>query len=388
MLALCAWALVAANARAVHTVNPSHWCASSSYDPCIVSASLDNTPLLDTDPNYAIWALNSGEGGPNGEKKVLWSVQPKTASDLSAAIGHEFSITIRTSVVPRVIDGFIGTATYARSGPNAGKYDVTISGYPLTVHDQSNCTYPAGGPICTGNAPGGKVILQGEIDDFNYSLYSGPGYPAGLVDSFQGMDMWTNIAETGLPPTITQVNGQNELQIDLADYHFEHNGVTVTHGNFSLRIPETFLATMWGINDPASLASDGLNASIGAGGGTLAVTVGPGNASVDVQITGMTFSQRKLKIKLGHVTPLAPKHVEASRLSGTTARVTFRAAKPHGQKVTGYSAKCGGKRFAVKGKHSPATIEGLTSGVGYSCKLQGRSKAGYGAASKTFAIPA
>ena len=60
------------------------------------------------------------------------------------------------------------------------------------------------------------------------------------------------------------MNGQSELQIDLADHHFEHDGTTVVHGNFALRIPETFLSTMWGIDDPNTLASDGLNASVGA----------------------------------------------------------------------------------------------------------------------------
>lgn len=386
LLALCAWALAAGSAQAVHTNSPSHWCASEpTADPCIVSATFDGHAFTSTDPTYAVWAIPSTAGGAS---QVLWSVQPKVGiGGLTGALGHTFSITIRTSVVPRVVDGFGSSMSYARSGPSGGKYQVTITGQPVAVNDQSGCTYPSGGPICTGNAPGSSVLFQGEIDDFDYTNYADPSYPAGLVASFNGMDMWTNIAETGLPPNIVQSNGQNELQIDLADYHFEHDGTTLVHGNFYLRIPETFLSTMWGINDPNTLASDGLAASIGAGGGTLAVTVEPGNTGVQVQITGLTFSRRKLRIKLGHVTPAAPKNVKARRLTGTTARITFGAAKPHGQKVTGYSAKCGGKRFTVAGKRSPATIKGLTAGVGYSCTLQGRSRAGYGAASKRFSIP-
>jgi hypothetical protein len=90
-------------------------------------------------------------------------------------------------------------------------------------------------------------------------------------------------------------------------------------------------------------------------------------------------------------TPAAPTNVKASRSpSGTTARLTFGAAKPRGQKVTGYSALCraGGpaSRYKVVGKHSPATLEGLTPGLGYGCTLQGRSHAGFGAESKPFTV--
>ena len=112
------------------------------------------------------------------------------------------------------------------------------------------------------------------------------------------------------------------------------------HGDFYLRIPAAFLSTYWGINDPSTLSTDGLNASIGAGGGTLAVTVEPGNAAVDVQISGMTFSRRHLKIKLGVVTPRAPKNVKARRVSGTTGKVTFTKSRPRGQKVIGYKLSC------------------------------------------------
>jgi len=390
VLALCTWALAAGNARAVHTTNPSVWCASSpGSNPCIVSATFDGSALTSSDATYAVWAIANSADGTS--QQVLWSIQPKIASDLSAALGHTFSITIKTSVVPRVIDGFGGSMSYTRSGPSSGKYQVTITGQPVEVTDNNDCSYPSGGPTCPSVAPGSNAILQGEIDDYNYANYSDPNYPAGLVDSFNGMDMWTNITETGLPPTISTVSGQNELQIDLADHHFLQNGTTVVHGNFYLVIPDTFLSTYWGINDPSTLATDGLNATVGAGAGTLNVTVVPGTG-VQVAITGLTFSRRKLKIKLGLVTPRAPTHVKARRTSGTTARVTFRAARPRGQKVKGYSANCRAlnklHRLRVTGKHSPATIKGLTPGVAYRCTLEGRSRAGYGHASKRFSIPA
>jgi hypothetical protein len=382
--------LVLSSASA-HAQSSIYWCsAHPTLDPCIVSATYDGNPLLDTDPNFDVFAINNKVGGA---KEVLWSVQPTNGGppDLSAEIGHTFSVTIKTSVVPRVVDGFGTSMTYTRSGPSSGKYMVTITGQPVEVSDQSNCTFPAGGPTCTGNAPGSNAILQGEIDDYNYTAYNGPSYPAGFVQSFDGMDMYTNIAETGLPPNIIQSGGLNELELDLADYHFEHDGTTRVHGDFYLRIPAAFLSTFWGINDPSTLATDGLNASVGAGGGTLAVTVEPGNTGVQVQITGLTFSRRKLSIKLGKVTPRAPTHITVKRLGSTSARVTFRLAKPRGQKVKGYQLRCGptyyGTAITAKSKHSPLTVTGLGP-VPYKCTLRARSKAGYGARSRSFSIPA
>ena len=388
-LAVC---VLAVGAGKAHSQSDTDWCsAHPGLDPCVVSATFDGSTLTASDANYDVYAVLATPGGAND---VLWGIEPANGGppDLTAGLGAEAGVTIKTSVIPRVIDGFGTSMSYTRSGPGGGgMYTVTITGQPVKVSDQSNCTFPPGGPTCTGNAPGSSAIFQGEIDDYNYTSYSDPSYPAGLVDSFYGMDMWTNIAETGLPPNIIQSNGQNELELDLADYHFEHDGTTLVHGDFYLRIPETFLSTLWGIDDPSTLATDGLNASIGAGGGTLTVTVEPGNTGVQVKITGMTFSRRKLKIKLGVVTPRAPTHIAVHRAGRFSAKVTFRAAKPRGQKVTGYALRCapngGGSALTVKGRRSPLVLKHLGDPEGYRCTLRARSKAGYGARSRGFTIP-
>ena len=385
-LALCVWALSGGSAQAQ---SGTYWCAGHpAFKTCVVSASLDGSAITASDPNYDIWAIPDPV---NGAKTVLWSVQP-LAGDLSAEVGHTFSITIKTNVNPREMDGFGAAMTYNRSGPTSGEYTVTLTGQPVSVTDQDGCTFPPGGPTCTSVAPGpSSAIFQGEISDYNYSNYSDPSYPAGFVDSFDGMEMWTNIAETGLPPNLMVVDGQNELELDLADHHFLHDGTTVVHGNFYLRIPAAFLSTYWGINDPSTLATDGLNASIGAGGGTLTVTVEPSNAAVDVQISGMTFSRRHLKIKLGVVTPKAPTNVTGRRTGATTAKVTFTAAKPRGQRVTGYKLACKATNgssvtWTTRSKRSPFLAATLASGQAYTCTLRARSKAGYGRPSRKFSI--
>jgi hypothetical protein len=360
-----------------------------ALDPCVVSASYDGTPFADTDPNFDVFALSNGV---SGAAAVLWSVVPAFGgpADLSAELGHTFSITIQTSYVPRVIDGFGTSMTDTRSGPSAGKYTVTITGQPVEVSNQDDCTFPPAGPTCSlVPAKPSQAVFQGEISNYNYASYSGPSYPAGFVQSFYGMDMWTNIAETALPPSLIQSGDVNELVISLADHHFEHDGTTLVHGDFYLRIPETFLSTYWGINDPNTLATDGLAASIGAGGGTLTVTVEPGNTGVQVNITGLTFSRRSLMVKLGVVTPRAPTNVKGIRVSRTTGWVTFTRSRPRGQRVNGYKLSCratNGKIVTAKSTRSPLVTRTLVSGQAYGCRVRGHSRAGYGPASKKFFI--
>lgn len=109
-----------------------------------------------------------------------------------------------------------------------------------------------------------------------------------------------------------------------------------------------------------------------------------------MKITGLTFSRRKLQIKLGRVTPRAPTNVKVRRL-GLSAKVTFQAAKPRGQKVKGYQLSCrpsgGGPAVTATSKRSPLTITKLAYGR-YRCTLRARSKAGYGSRSRTLSIPA
>jgi hypothetical protein len=378
-----------------HALSDESWCsADPSLKTCIVSVTRDGAPILASDATYDVYAITANV---SGARKVLWGVDPTAggSADLSADLGHTFVVTIKTNVVPRVLDGYGTAETYARSGPDGGgSYTVTITGQPVEVTDQDSCSYPAGGPTCTKiSAKASAAIFQGEIDDTNYKSYrDGGAYPNGFVDSFYGMDMWTNIAETGLPPNLIEGADGNELELDLTDHHFEHDGTTLVKGEYYLRIPASFLSTYWGINDPSTLSTGGLAASIGAGGGTLTVTVEPGNAGVQVKIANMTFSRRQLKIKLGKVTPRAPTHIKAKRLNGSSAKVTFTASKPRGQKVKGYQLSCRpsqsvtyGMAVTAKSKRSPLTVRGLVASR-YRCTLRARSKAGYGTLSTGFTI--
>lgn len=388
VVAVLAGSVSVLGAASAHAQTTTYWCAGHPLlKTCIVSATYNGSSFDGNDPNLDIVASSTTV---SGAKTVLWNVFPVSANDLSAYQGT-FVITLKTNVNPREVDGFGAGMSYTRSSLGGGEYQVVITGQPVSVTDQDSCSFPAGGPTCTPvSQKPSTVIFQGEVSDYNYTAYNNlTNYPAGFVDSFDGMVMYTNIAETSLPPELMQVGDQNELVLGMTDHHFENDGTTLVKGDFYLRIPAAFLSTYWGINDPSTLATDGLNASIGAGGGTLTVTVEPGNAAVDVQISGMTFSRRKLLVKLGHVTPRAPTHVKARRVSATTGKVTFTKSKARGQRVTGYKLHCkatNGTTVTVKSKRSPLLAKTLVPGQAYKCTVSGHSKAGYGRPSSKFTI--
>ena len=127
--------------------------------------------------------------------------------------------------------------------------------------------------------------------------------------------------------------------IQLTDHHFLQDGTTLVHGDFYLRMPKAFLKEYWGIDDPTTLASDGLNASVGAGGGTLSVTRRAGEhrraGGASRVSRSRAASSRSSSVV---VTPRAPTHVKAHRTSDTAARVTFHpgeAARPEGAGLLG-----------------------------------------------------
>lgn len=381
LLILCAAGL---SASAAHAQSSTYWCsANPDLDTCVVSASIDGNPITADNPDFDVWATPAPVGS---FKSVQFAVaHTPNEGDLSPEIGDTFDLKIRTNVVPREINTHGESMTYTRTSLGGGMYEVEISGNPVSVTPPDGCWNTTAGSPCTEVAPWpSSVILEGEIIDDDYSE---AGLPPGFVDSLYGMDVYTNITSVNLPPWFLVIDRKWEIQVELADHHFLHDGMTLVHGTFSIRLPATFLKTYWGIDRPATLAPDGLRASVGAGPVTIAIGVEPGGTGAQVKVSGLTFSRRKLRIRLAHVTPSAPTHINVTRLSATTARVAFRGAQPRGQRVRGYTAFCfGAGRLKVVGRQSPLTIEGLTPRNDDECTLRARSLAGYGRPSYRFDI--
>jgi hypothetical protein len=224
---------------------------------------------------------------------------------------------------------------------------------------------------CPYNETNTIVAFQGEIGDWQQ-------WPdSAQWNDFNGLDQWTNVELTEIPPEITG----NPLTIteQLGNSH-ELNG-QVVQGFWYAELPNAMLVDM-GINDPSTLTSAGISASVATG----SVTVTPGPTSTEIAITGITFTHRTVRIKRGSITPGAPTDLTTRRASKRIAYLTFHAARARGSYVRSYQGRCVAPHHATRygtGRRSPLKISSLTPGVSYVCQVRAKSAVGYGHWSKS-----
>ena len=360
-----------ASARAVAGrpgIDSSEWCDHHAA-PCVVSASRNGTAITETDPTYAVSAAGSLQ--PDGEFLTQWAIAdaliPGTYATLAPGdVGIAFSITVDVGPhPPRVSDEYAGgvsvTNTFNR---RVGIWDVTVSGTAVEQGVNADCDAVAW--TCPTNETKTIVAFQGEIGD--WQQWS----DKAQWNDFNGLDQWTNVELTEIPPQITG----NPLSIseELANSH-ELNG-QVFQGFWYGVLPNAVLVDM-GINDPSTLTPTGISASVGTG----TVTVTPGPTSTEIAITGITFSPRTVHIKRGSITPTAPTRLGTRRASATVAYLSFRAARPRGSYVRSYQGRCRAPHRTTRygtGRRSPVRVTKLHRGVSYVCQVRARAAVGYG----------
>ena len=159
----------------------------------------------------------------------------------------------------------------------------------------------------------------------------------------------------------------------------------------SALVPSSFLQTVYGIDDPSTVTDTGLAATVGAGGGTVAIQVAPSGGALLVDITGLTFSSRVLTIRRGVITPTRPLGVTARRTSTSRGQISFRAAKPRGSRIKFYRANCTSTRghpsVKAKSSGSPVRVSGLRPREAYRCTVVAQAKAGAGQVSAAVKLP-
>ena len=210
------------------------------------------------------------------------------------------------------------------------------------------------------------VAFQGEIGDWEQWSNS------AQWNDFNGLDQWTNTELTEIPPEIT--GNPFSITEQIGNSH-ELNGV-VFEGFWDAVLPNAFLVDM-GINDPSTLTSAGISASVGTG----TVTVTPGPTSTEISITGITFSRRIVHIKRGTITPAAPLYLRTRRASAKVAVLGFHAAKPRGSFVRSYQGRCWAKHRTTRfgtARRSPLKVSSLVRGVSYMCQVRAKAVVGYG----------
>jgi hypothetical protein len=312
-----------------------------------------------------------GSPDPNGEFVTLWGIADAqihgTYETLAPGdVGIPFSITVDVgSHQPRVTDEYARDVSVTDTYNHAhGTWDVTVSGAAVEqgVNDDCNATTWT----CPPNDNNTIVAFQGEIGDWRQ--WSDPAQR----NDFNGLDQWTNVELAEIPPQITG----NPLTISEQLGNSHELNSQVFEGFWSGTLPNALLVDM-GINDPSTLTSAGISASVGTG----TVTVTPGPTSTEITITGITFSRRMVRIKRGTITPSAPTGLRTRRASATVAYLAFRAARPRGSYVRSYEGRCraaDGTTSYGFARRSPVKVTSLRSGVSYVCQVRAKAAVGYG----------
>jgi Fibronectin type III domain len=371
---------ISVNTR-VLALDTTTWCTTPFSAPCIVSVSRDGVDVPDNSPDWDVSVY--GSKNSDGEYLAQWDIEALPASGSYVDMGtaetaHTWSVTINMGTHdPRVTDSYADDATIVRSTDVNSRNLVTITGTPVTMGVNDECDTSVAPASCPAQAGQDVTYFGGDIGDF------GQWSDAAQLNDFDGMDSWTNIEETSVPPLIS---GDPATVVEqLSNSHKLADG-SVAHGDYHIVLPDAFLEDM-GVDDPTTIGTDGIAATIGSG----TATITPGATSVQVDVTGITFSPRTLKLARGTVTPTRPSGVTAKRVSTFRAKVTFTRSKVRGSAIRGYQGRCQAAHHPSKlvtGSKSPLTIVKLHPRTAYTCQVRATSRAGKGKWSATAKLSA
>jgi hypothetical protein len=358
------------------------WCSSGASTPCILSVTHDGTTVTKSDPTWQVDLWN-----PNPGHDVQWDLRESGLYELSSAASGRWAVTLDMgTIVPRVNYGTGREGQVARLDDEDGTYRVTISAEPtLVVSGCDHSTYPW---PCTETATSQAIRLGGQVTDwFNWE-------DPVQRSAFYGVDFWTNIEVSSFPPGViyNDTTGIAAMQLEFAAPHFETDGTTVHRGHFETVLPNDFLRENFFIPDPSTMTPASL---VVAGGGPISTTTvrkDSASSPMEIEVTDMTFTIRKLRVRTGTVVPTRPTDLRASRVAARVGKVGYDLAQARGARVTGYLARCvspGGDVVKARraGNASPVRLEGLQRGTRYTCQVRAQSKVGPGPWSGKVALP-
>jgi hypothetical protein len=284
------------------------------------------------------------------------------------------------SLTPRLVTGKGRDTSVVRSGSGSAQ-EVVVTGTPVIVSGQCDQSVdPWVCPEYSGSDPELDREWVGTFD-FNVSDYGSWSDPAQR-EAFYGMNYFTNVAATSVPPEIVDdpTTSAQMLLIRLANRHYRSDGTTVVKGHGELRIPNAFLEEVYGIPDPATMSGTSLAPSLsGSGPGTVTSAQETGNKAMLVTYDNVEFSARKLRVLTGVIKPTRPTQVSATRTALRRGSVDFDPSKARGAKVTGYVGRCvatRGEQVVTATSENILHFTGLRGGVAYDCTMRAQSKAG------------
>jgi hypothetical protein len=202
-------------------------------------------------------------------------------------------------------------------------------------------------------------------------------------DKLWGLESYSNINLFWYPPSITlSPEGLVTMTFAMQNSHQWTDG-TGTHlftGNAHLRLPNNVLKKLYGIPDPQTMTPGSFTTT--STSGSISSYQESGDDAWRVDLTGVTFSQRYLRLRRGTIVPTRPTNVRAVRVTPYRGRVAFAPARPRGARVTGYRATCrvlnGTHTRSATATRSPVVVTRLKAGRPYTCRVRALSRAGAG----------
>jgi hypothetical protein len=352
----------------------SVWCTEDPSPPCIESATVNGTPVTPSDSTWSPYVYPHNDGN---FRYANWGVSQISTNELGAgSLDDSWILTFDVgTMIPRVAFMRGANGDTIRTDDGDGTYHVTVKGRPVIV--SAGCDQSMSPTYCPETAEQEWVgYLDGQLTNY------GGWDPAVQREAMYGMNFYTNIDATELPPQVAHDSETNSdyLVINLASPHFRADGATLVHGFFHMEIPNAFLRETYGVDAPATMTSSGLAPTIGSG--TVTVAQSADESSMLVDAADITFSRRTLRVKRGVITPTRPTDVRATRTAAHRGRVGFDAAKARGSRITGYKARCEARRgdhvVTARADSSPVVVTDLHDGVGYDCQVRAGSRAGPG----------
>ena len=345
--------------------------------PCVEEVLKNGLPIPYTstspDGNEDVFAITYTD---SGTRWFNWGIQAD-GGGFTLDPTDEYSITINTkAALPGETFARGEDVTVTRALDADSHHLVTFVQRPVRMADDS-CT-GAGACLTTANRtlPG---YIDGWIDNLNY--ISDPDDEAAM----NGFDLASNIDWVSSPLELDYVTNSIFLRVNNA--HFESDGSTVFQGLAEFKLPFPMLRRLYHVDDPASLGPGAFSVT-GAGGAAItSVTVDPTGETVRVDIDGITFSKKRLRIT-GDTRPTRPRNVTADRVAPTRGKIRFDPADSRGSRVREYRAYCrhqsgAGDFFSFReDEGSPLVLRGLKPGLRYECTVRARSRAGFGPAAR------
>ncbi|KHL17764.1 fibronectin type III domain protein [Mumia flava] len=351
--------------------------------PCVASVTRDGVAIP---AGHPVWDLYVHRWTYEGGRVIGASLLKNGDPDIGGSeLGHRWVVTLETgSMIPRVVTGSGRDVAVQRSRP--GGYRVRLALDPVTISGQ--CDQSSWPWTCPEWADDPDPVENGEWDaalNFQVTDFGQWRNTTQRAASY-GMTFFTNVAaSSGLPEIVDDPAGRAMLRILLANRHYREDGTTVVRGRTELVVPDAFLRVAYGVPDPSTLTTSGIDV-LGAGGATVRISLV--GSELQVLLDNMTFSARNVRIRRGTVTPTRPTKVRAKRVKARKGAVRYRASKARGARIKGYKVMCKATRGHHRRKASAGAakrkivVKRLKRNRAYRCRVVARSAAGPSAQSR------